>query len=452
MISQNRIKPYALLLKRNNKAIPRYIIFFLSICIFGLSFPIYGLHVFGFKLTFFRFGLLLLLLLTILFYKIRYKNSTSRILFFLFVLLGFFRLLSLLSSSNIQGGIQQIEWFFEGIFFILVNIVLSSHFKNYSNLYLKLLFYVGFLSISLMSIQFLLFIFNKTFMLPFSTSLFGFEENEFRPWTYPLYGGRVIGAFYEPNMAGSMCAFYLAAFIPFLFQKKMFFVKPRDLFIVLFIAAIALISTGSKQGLIALIITLVIVVFMASNKKKFVPLLVGIFIAIILSQIISSKYFIGNFISPETSLDRFFLARQAGDITGGRIEFILNSISNIDTETLLAGIGEGMAEHTAHNAFLIVLIENGIFALITLIIICVILFIGPFKKSPRFFYQYDNLKISSVCISSTWIILILINWAQLNVNISYLFLVIPIIYLNTSKPTKNPAIVESSNQLKLFNL
>lgn len=419
---------------QRDQAVPRYIIIFISICLIGLVFPIYGLHIAGFKLTIFRLGLFLLFLSVVSFHKIVIKSADSKIILLLFGLLALIRILSLLLTRNMQPGFQQIEWYLEGIVFLLLNVTLSSHFIDYSNIYLRLLFYIGLISISVMAVQFILIYLNKTWTLPFSTSAFGFEANEMRPWTYPLYGGRIIGAFYEPNMAGSLCVFYLSAYFPLLFQKSKLIYKKWKIIIAFIIATLAMISTGSIQSALAFIVVFIITLFMTEKKRYFIPLVTLFIILAVLSQIISSKYSLNN-IFAETSIQRFLFAKESGDLSGGRMEYIASSLANIKIENIIFGIGEGMAEHTAHNAFLIVLIENGFVAFIILIIISILLVLGPLLKH-RNYYQLDNLKISSVCISSTWIILILINWAQININISYMFLVIPIIYLNIGKSVR----------------
>ena len=249
--------------------IPFYIRFAVIICIVGFAFPIYGFPLPGaFKLTIWRIGLPILLVAAL--FKGRWiKSRYARYLLILATSLAVLRFVSLAWSQFPDKGIHQLVWFAEGWLYLLALASLSGRYPSLLKFYLKYAFAIGLLSIGFMAAQFIALWFGRLITLPLSDSIFGIST-VLRPWTYPLGGGgRIIGAFYEPNMSGSMSAFYLAAIAPFLLaNKQSTVIRPFWIVIAVITAVVALVGTGSRQSAVAAVATILLIVAMALWKAK----------------------------------------------------------------------------------------------------------------------------------------------------------------------------------------
>ena len=103
----------------------------LLMAVFGFLFPIYGIPVSVFKLTFWRAGVVLLLPLA-LFYNPRLRMGRAKItgILFLFALLAIWRLLSLVFLAPDRSfGSQQLTWFVEGWAVLAIVALLQAHLK-----------------------------------------------------------------------------------------------------------------------------------------------------------------------------------------------------------------------------------------------------------------------------------------------------------------------------------
>jgi hypothetical protein len=415
------------------------------VCLVGFSFPIYGLPGFGgLKLTFWRLGLALLTVI-VLFMGLRLQSKLA------LVSLGFggafivIRLASYLFSIAEDRNVTQLVWFVEGFIYLSIVTILASHYAWVLNFYLKAVLSIGFVSIGLMALQYLLLQRGILLTLPFSDTAFGLSSS-LRPWTYPLGGsGRILGAFYEPNMSGSMCAFYIATFAPFLLAPRhhSFIRRPLWIGVLLTITLVSLFATGSRQSLVAVAITGFLIGIVAMLRGGY-TLQKAIF-WLCLALIAFSAIIVVNLRQPlETPFGEAqmnILARitldAGGDVTGGRLYWIQELIEGITPYIAIFGIGEGAGILTAHNAFLIVFNQNGVFGLLLLMLFASGLFFASVRltlsQRPSLIFFSG---IASICIVATWIGLIFMNWAQLNQSLSFMYLAIPFLVFTAAQQTR----------------
>lgn len=428
------------IINSSNGKVPISIRAAIIICVIGFSFPIYGVPLGVFKLTIWRIGLLMLVPLAVL-YKFRIKKRGAESLLLLFWILAINRLASLGWSEDIGMGLQQITWFWEGGIFLLCMIALSTSFKAVPTMFIRTVAYIGLISIGVMALQFLMIPFGKLLKLPLSTSAYGMAQIQLeRIWTYPLYGGgRIIGGFWEPNMSGSMCAFYVATFFPFaVFKKTNIGINRWFIISAILVALIACIGTGSRQAALAIVLTVSValgIYFWRAphlGKKVFMPILM---IVISLACLLSI-YDISGIMTPMDEVQKnVFVRVQEGldqdDISGGRFELISHVLDKINVTSIIIGEGEGASGGGGHNAYLAVLYENGMIALFILLIFSFLLVIKPARYLRRnLSEEIFSWAVASVCVALSWIILIYVNWAQLNQSISFQYLAVIFIFLN----------------------
>lgn len=419
------------------KSTPILVKIMLAVCIFGLCFPIYGIPygvpIPGVKFTVFRMGYVLLTL-TFLFYRSNIRTRDAAYVLMLFAGFALMRVASLLiGSSDYRSGLQQIVWFLEGVYFLYLVTLLSSRFEDFEQVFLRFLFLIGFISISIIMIQFFLLLVDKVWILPLSESDFGFESH--RPWTYPFYGRQIIGPFFEPNMSGTMCALFLAVFLPFVAQKNTdrisLVVKPYWIAIALAVAFIALLGTGSRQAAFVVILAMILNQLRSRQKGKTLLSLAIVTIALLTWQYFSEVSEKSYNVVGETVIERTRLDRERGDVSSGRAYYIDQLLSELTVEMVVFGKGEGRSLHAAHNAYLIVLAENGIVGLFFLLMLSIVLFVKVRKRvHTRSTEASFHWGISSMGVVLGWVFLLFSNWAQLNQHLSYLFLAIPLLFLN----------------------
>jgi hypothetical protein len=421
--------------------IPLFIRFEVIICLVGLAFPIYGFPIAGaFKLTVFRIGLPLLLVAALSKGR-RIKSHYARYLLVLASILAALTFISLAWSQFPNRGIQQLEWFAEGWLYLWALGLLSSKYPSLPRFYLKCTFAIGLVSIGFMAAQFIALQFHRLITLPLSDSIFGISTI-LRPWTYPLGGGgRILGAFYEPNMSGSMCAFYLAAFGPFLLANRQGAVIRRFWTVIaVIVAAVAMIGTGSRQSMVVTGATMLLIVAIALRRGGHV-LRRGARQALAIVTFLLLVYMaFGGFQATTTPFGELEqnvfvrFAESAGFSTGGRWDAILLVLRALTPRIVLFGAGAGTADFTAHNAYLLTLYQSGILALLVLIGLSAVFILASLHATWR---QKDNplfyAGVASTCIAATWVGLIFMNWAQLNQSVSYMYLAIPLLFLTASR-------------------
>jgi len=350
----------------------------------------------------------------------------------LFILLAGWRLLSLIIVAESKSyGRQQLTWFFEGVFFLLSMLLLFSRFNKILDFFLRVLFYIGLASIGVMVIQFLFVSIGIIWTLPLSTSVYGQSQDLILRYGYPMIAGRIIGAFSDSNMSGTMCAFYFASFFPLnMFKMSSRFTRRWLLLAAILAVLIAVVGTGSRQAMLAILISFIVVVYfrvksgISVTLKRLAPI-------VLLSAFLlyfGTIYFTRNIenatgTSPQTVINRL---KAGGDWTGGRFRFIQKSLHYITFKTFFVGMGEGMTfvnlEEAPHNAYLITLLEVGIIGLLILLSLSLVLLYYPYKALRRKMGESPAVNMAIFCISLTCVLLILANWAQLNQSISYPYL------------------------------
>ena len=99
-------------------------------------------------------------------------------------------------------------------------------------------------------------------------------------------------------------------------------------------------------------------------------------------------------------------------------------LSKLSYKTLVLGEGEGDGYWSAHNAWIIVIYENGVWAVMFLFFAGYLMFIKAFKNARRFSKQkiFDPQVIAGPLIVISWLLMITINWAQLNQSFPWIFL------------------------------
>jgi hypothetical protein len=333
---------------------------------------------------------------------------------------------------------EQIIWYSEGVIFLLLIAIFSSQYSGFLTFYWKALFFVGLVSVGFMALQYIGLRIGERPMLPFSDTLYGFPEAS-RPWTYPFYGnGRILGGFYEPNMSGSMAAFFFSSVFPILLVRtRIRVVSPAWLVIGTVASILAVVGSGSRQAFLVVAIAAAITLFATFKRDSFsVIRAIGLTIFFLVGAITAGMAgLFSAFVTEEgeSAMNVFerLISDSGGDITGGRLPFIQEVIASLTPRVILLGVGEGNAILTAHNAYLITLNELGILGLLLLAVITILLLWSTFNAMNTLFkHDLYPFAIAAFCVSLGWVLLIFVNWAQLNQVLSYMFLALPLIVLN----------------------
>jgi len=413
--------------------------FGLIVALFGYCFPIYGVRLGGFKLTGSRAGLALLIPLALL-AGVRIRKKRLFYIIFLFVLLGVLRTVSLGQIADKTYGLQQLIWFWENLVFSVIGSTLCLRSQDTEKLFTKAFFCIAFVSVAFIAVQFILLFFGVIWSLPLARSAFGMSEADLaalKMWAYPIGGGgRILGSFFEPNMSGSMCAFFVAAFFPFIFQwgaPHLF--NPLAVRIAVWTAFVGVIGTGSRQSVLAILVSIIVTIALLRKRDARRALYMAVYVVPVILAVLLFATFL---LKPELGtphgedlqnvVTRWVEGREEGDITGKRLEstqYYLSQLSEGSASDILTGHGEGatlqIGAHS-HNGYLTVLYENGIFALLVLIILSACLVVFPLKYIESNSEQLMAQALSATCVALTWVTLVFVNWAQLNQSISFMYL------------------------------
>jgi hypothetical protein len=212
------------------------------------------------------------------------------------------------------------------------------------------------------------------------------------------------------------------------------------------------VGTGSRQALLAILISFGVVLFFR-KKRGIIVTLIKLAPPILLAAFLF--HFGKNYLTPDLELatgerlhtvfDRL-ADKETGKWTGSdmislRLGFIKEMIPYITFDTFFVGMGEGMtlvnplgipgdAIGAIHNAYLVTLFETGIIGLLILLSMSFVLLYFPYKAFRREMGESRAVNIAIFCISLTWVFLIFANWAQLNQSISYLYLALALLWLS----------------------
>lgn len=396
---------------------PPLVLVFTAMAILGAFFPVYGVSFGAFKLTMFRMGVFPLLATQLgMLYRFR-KRTVITILAFIVL-----RFLSLLWADNFSYGFSQIVWFFEGSCLLIGVNAAGNRYIDYVDQFKRLAFLIGGVSIFFIFLQAVLYFgAGYKFYVPFTQGIPEIATNEFL-WNYPIYGaGRIVGSFYEPNMAGSMCAYYFALILPFLADAN--FKYKKLVFIPILIILMASLFTGSRQSAVCIALVFIIYsVFFSEHKTKLLAtiLVISILVAIVVVYYWNS---IGPVLEESENVFSRFDSGSGGanerDFSGGRFSFIQDVWRKFGWSNVILGAGEGASHGGGHNVFLAVFIENGIITF-CLFIYMLSLFMRMalrcYRRNP------EPLNLSSFFLVISWVFLMMVNWAQLNQSLSFVFL------------------------------
>ena len=414
--------------------------------------PIYGFEILGLKWSLFRLGIFAILLPYFIVKRIKMKviiNKRILKIFILFISFIVIRLITLIWSPEQSSGLKQIVWFSENITFCVMLIILSNSYANLHEYYFRRLIIIGFLSVGMIFLQFaLLYTQRVSFMLPFSTFPgFGIpiEQLRYMP-RYPIYpGGRIIGAFYEPNEAGTVVSYFVAILIPMLIIKHPKYGMNRlILAVMLGVSIIASIATGSRQSLLVIAVVALINILFVIPRSKYYMLLAVVVLLFFSTAIISPLIQLFNTdvksVSGEiqmNSVKRIISSFDTGKPFGGRNFQMFDRLEkNITPTSLIIGHGEGSSRGRSHYGYHVILFENGIFGLMVIVVISILL-----VKESMVYLKSRNKEMVlkstiSLSIAISWIVFISINWAQLNGLVTAPFLALTIIIIQDQDKNK----------------
>ncbi len=409
---------------------PLIVILALWLNAFGFSFPIYGYSFSGsFRVTAWRIGLCILLPMAAITGARPPVRRGTRLLM-LFGALAVIRIISVIAISDRASGRQQTTWYVEGVLFLISCTALAISHPDFIRRYLYAAFALGSASILAMVVQMGALAGGVAVALPFSETSFGFPL-DIRPWTYPLGGGgRILGGFLDPNMSGSMCAFFIAMFVPFAMRRVPEFVGRTVLIGMLLLSGLALIGTGSRQAGVGAALSIVVTCVHAfvGGRLGRGAMLVCTLVAVGGCSILVADPTRFAILTPFGAQQQSIAVRIADDTisggpTGGRLREMQDLVDSLDAHTVGVGLGEGLGNHSAHNAYLITLQELGVCGVLLLLGLSAALLIWPIsiiRARPSSIVGCGAE--SALNVSLTWIFLCFANWAQLNQSVSFLFL------------------------------
>jgi len=218
-----------------SRPIPQLIRWAILLVIIGVVFPIYGTPpgLLGLpRITAFRLGLMVLV-----FSAFAYHVSISPVVIrkkfvaILCILLTF-RLLSLINTyfspllstepQALLDGTRQIWWYSEGLLCFILILAFVERWPRVKQFFLSRVIFVCAISALFSTLQFIAYEFDVIVALPVSATSFGVgstfmmvgASGPYGGW-YPLApGGRILGSFFDPNMAGSVMVFFSCLLLP----------------------------------------------------------------------------------------------------------------------------------------------------------------------------------------------------------------------------------------------
>lgn len=432
------------MLFKSSKQIPILIRLGIIFIVFGVTFPFYGTpSIYGIaRLTFFRLGIIVLLW-CIVSQKIKLIPLLRNTPVALFFLLLIFRFASLMISPDFSIGVQQVEWYLEGFISLILLIACARRFPAVSVYIFSRLIVFGTIAACLTALQYWLFTKGTIWALPLEGTswgrLTGIYAGGFTPVESGFYVERILGPFQDPNMTGTYFVFLVCLLLPSIALTKIR--QHWYVFLMLGIIGIAILGSGARQALVAIGIVLIIFYFTSISKTRLLKQIS--FFGVTIYFIYYLVNYVGNLIRGSLSslkesdlLSRLGYSIFTEDMSNSRFIYYKKIIDSLDYSMFLFGSGEASSEWGSHNAFLIVLKENGLYALILLILVSLIMFVKAWKKSkePSNILEIAKMEKASILIVAVWIVVITMNWAQLNQNFSWVFLSLVLINLdNISK-------------------
>ncbi|NCD03837.1 MAG: hypothetical protein EOM00_12775 [Clostridia bacterium] len=435
-----------------NYRIPKIVVISVFFICFGAFYPVYGLSVptIG-KVTLYRVGLAGMLISGPIYYRNSFLKHLSHKLIVYILLFTCIRCMSLFMSSveALSVGVRMLEWFVESA---LGAYCIACSLTVYPLLLKKIYYfflYIGGSSVLVMALQFLQFKFTgSVFALPLSMTSLGIKSIIDSSSSFHLYpmgpAWRVVGGFLEANVAGSFIAM-LSNFVlsVSLFARSRF---QRYLGASIFIMSlIALWGNGSRQSVFYIVLGSCFFIFAqwkyGYHIRYMVIIALSVFFAVLFYiygiKAIYDQGAVDSEMSGSIGARMSKVVDGQGAISlGGRSEFYRDAINMVSWATCFLGEGEGFGHQAlagsaggivnCHNAFLIVLLENGFAAFWVLLAFCLSLFRNTWNF-PDFLFSHCEVEmrifrslLPSWC--AIWIASIFLNWTQINMSACWPFL------------------------------
>ncbi len=418
--------------------------FLLSLAVFliscALAFSIYGsppIPQVG-RLTFMRCGTGLLLL-TLPLYANRVQPLFSRAVVGIFIGFLCLRWMSYIISPGKDWGTSQILWFTENITSFLL---LSAACREYPKLFV--LFVRCVTGAMVVSAAIMVFQYTELTVrgfvtpLPLSTSSFGVDEFTNGGWYPTGADNRIIGTFQDPNLAGSVLIMWMTILSFYVLRARG---RHRTwAFAALALGLLAVLATGSRQAMVALVIAGLWLLWKKAKAGQWISVVMALAVAalaafFVFSQVKQALQGSSGDEGPALIQRIAKAATSEEDQTGGRVRMMQELISGLNASSLALGKGEGTGYWSAHNAWLIVLEENGIWAVFLLLggSITFIVYSNRFANPPPVAPHLARVNplLSPMVLAAReaapvlvglWVFFITVNWAQLNQNACWIFL------------------------------
>lgn len=412
---------------------------------FGVTFPIYGTPpVLGLaRITFFRASILVLLFLAPIWLRhITSVLSDFRVL--ALVLVAGLRAVSLVWSSGRASGAEQVEWFAESVLGLSLLVACAKAYPGLPRTLFWNLLGFGLLSGVAVCVQFAEYqATGAVSALPLAMSPFGVQLERTTTLVgtfYPLgAGGRILGPFQEPNATGSVMSYVGCLAIALLLDKRW---KLKALSVTLLsVLACGLWASGSRQAIVAIGFTALFFAFLNSRRSTWAALIVLMLLAGAGSYVaIEGIAFLRGNLDPRSAgtLARVVQATESGDVSGGRFQNYRLLAGQLNADAFLLGRGDGFAFAAdaigAHNGYLVVLLDDGMWALGLLMAALIATFWGAFRAGRHPTEQGTDRRLSQagLLVVVVWILLVGMNWAQLNQAFAWPFLALA--FMSCARP------------------
>ncbi|MDA2934522.1 hypothetical protein MYX82_09275 [Acidobacteria bacterium AH-259-D05] len=209
-----------------SKHSPSLIRFGIFLIVIGVVFPIYGTPpgLLGLpRITLFRLGLAVLVFSAFAYHVSIFPVVIRKQCVAILCILATFRLLSLINTyfsallstkpQALLDGTRQIFWYSEGLLCLILILAFVERWPRIRQFVLSRVIFVCAISALFSTLQFIANEFDVIVALPFSTTSFGVgPSGPYGGW-YPLApGGRIMGSFFDPNMAGSLMVFFFVSY------------------------------------------------------------------------------------------------------------------------------------------------------------------------------------------------------------------------------------------------
>ncbi|MDA2934521.1 hypothetical protein MYX82_09270 [Acidobacteria bacterium AH-259-D05] len=197
-----------------------------------------------------------------------------------------------------------------------------------------------------------------------------------------------------------------------------------------------LLGSGSRQSILIFWVVFCVFVLMIIGRRHWllrpvyrISFIATVFIGILLvyRYLASILNEFGLYLSGDDVLRRVLVGLQHTDEftdlwvrTGSSMQMV----SSYDYNVFLLGFGEGTGWWSSHNAFLIVLYENGLWALLALCFAGLLMLWRTFRSAGLTIRlrKRDPLAVAGPLIIISWVLMLWLNWAQINQSLTWVFL------------------------------